>query len=71
MSWTLCLDDVVFKKEAFTLIVKERASGLSMGFSRQIYWSGLPCPPPGDLPNPGMEPVSLMSPAIGRQVLYH
>ena len=30
-----------------------------MGFSRQGYWSGLPCPPPGDLPNPGMEPVSL------------
>ena len=26
------------------------------GFSRQEYWSGLPCPPPGDLPNPGMEP---------------
>ena len=35
---------------------------LSMGFSRQEYWSGLPCPPPGDLPGPGMEPVSLMSP---------
>ena len=30
---------------------------LSMGFSRQEYWSGLPCPPPGDLPNPGIEPV--------------
>ena len=30
-----------------------------MGFSRQEYWSGLPCPPPGDLPDPGMEPVSL------------
>ena len=29
---------------------------LSMGFSRQGYWSGLPCPPPGDLPNPGIEP---------------
>ena len=29
---------------------------LSMGFSRQEYWSGLPCPPPGDLPNPGIEP---------------
>ena len=29
---------------------------LSMGFSRQEYWSGLPCPPPQDLPNPGMEP---------------
>ena len=31
------------------------------GFSRQEYWSGLPCPPPGDLPNPGIEP---MSPAL-------
>ena len=29
-----------------------------MGFSRQGYWSGLPCPPPGDLPNPGVEPRS-------------
>ena len=28
------------------------------GFSRQEYWSELPCPPPGDLPNPGMEPAS-------------
>ena len=31
---------------------------LSMGFSRQEYWSGLPFPSPGDLPNPGMEPES-------------
>ena len=30
-----------------------------MGFSRQEYWSGLPFPPPGDLPNPGIEPTSL------------
>ena len=37
---------------------------LSMGFSRQEYWSGLPCPPPGDLPNPGIEPASLTSPAL-------
>jgi len=36
---------------------------LSMGFSRQEYWSGWPCPPPGDLPHPGIEPLSLMSPA--------
>ena len=35
-----------------------------MGFSRQGYWSGLPCPPPGDLPDPGMEPSSLISPAL-------
>ena len=32
---------------------------LSMGFPRQEYWSGLPFPSPGDLPDPGMEPVSL------------
>ena len=38
---------------------------LPMGFSRQEYWSGLPCPPPGDLPNLGVETVSLMSPALG------
>ena len=31
---------------------------LSMGFSRQEYWSGLSCPPPGDLPDPGTEPAS-------------
>ena len=37
---------------------------LSMGFSRQEYWSGLPCPPPGDLPDPGIKPVTLESPAL-------
>ena len=42
---------------------------LSMGFSRQEYWSGLPCPPPGDLPDPESS-VSYIS-CIGRQVLYH
>ena len=36
----------------------------SWGFSRQVYWSGLPCPPPRDLPDPGIEPASLMSPAL-------
>ena len=35
-----------------------------MGFSRQEYWSGLPFPPPGDLPDPGIETQSLMSPAL-------
>ena len=34
------------------------------GFSRQGYWSGLPGPPPGDLPYPGIKPMSLMSPAL-------
>ena len=35
-----------------------------MGFSRQEYWSGLPFPPPGDFPDPAMEPMSLTSPAL-------
>ena len=37
---------------------------LSMGFSRQEYWSRFPFPPPGDLPDPGIEPASLASPAL-------
>ena len=39
-------------------------SPLSMGFSRQEYWSGLPCLPPGDHPDPGIELVSLVAPAL-------
>ena len=35
-----------------------------MGFSRQEHWSGLPCPLPGDLPNPGIEPMSPASPEL-------
>ena len=41
-----------------------RQAPLFMGFSRQGYWSELSCHPPGDLPNPRIEPVSLMSPAF-------
>ena len=37
---------------------------LSMGFSRQEYWSGLPFLTPGDLPDPGIEPTSLVSPPL-------
>ena len=42
-----------------TLQIVACQAPLSMGFSRQKYWSGLPCPPPGDLPKPGIEPASL------------
>ena len=41
-----------------------RQASLSMGFSRQEYESGLPCPSPRDLPNPGIEPASLTSLAL-------
>ena len=37
-----------------------RQASLSMGFSRQEYWSGLPFPSPGDLPDPGIKPRSCM-----------
>ena len=47
-----------------TLWTVARQAPLSMGFSRQEYWSGLPCPPPGNLPDPGIEPTSLTSPAL-------
>ena len=42
----------------------------SMGFSRQEYWSGLQFPSPGNLPDPGIEPVSVMSPALADGFLY-
>ena len=44
-----------------TLWTVVRQVPLSMGFSRQEYWSGLPCPSPGDLPDPRIEPTSLIS----------
>ena len=44
-----------------TLRTAARRAPLSMGFSRQEHWSGLPCPPPGDLPDPG---IILASPAL-------
>ena len=43
---------------------------LSMGFSWQEYWSGLPFPPPGNLPHPETEGEPLVS-CTGRQILYH
>ena len=44
---------------------------LSIGFSRQEYWSGLPSTHPRDLPDPGIKLVPLMSTRFGRQVLSH
>ena len=47
-----------------TLLTVTHQAPLSMGFSRQEYWNGLPFPTAGDLPDPGIEPKSLMSPAL-------
>ena len=53
-----------------TLWTVAHQAPLSMGFSRQEYWGGLPSPPPGDLPIPGIKPRSYVS-CTGRQVIYH
>ena len=47
-----------------------RQAPLSLRFSRQEYWSGLPFPPPGDRPHPGTESSSLVSPALAGR-LFH
>ena len=52
-----------------TLWTVSRQAPLSLGFSRQEYWSGLPRPSLGDRPVPGIEPRSLT--CIGRRVLYY
>ena len=47
-----------------TLWIVVHWAPLSMGFSRKEYWSGLPCPPLGHLPKPGIKPMSFISPAL-------
>ena len=56
-----CFSHVLFFATLWTVAFQ---APLSMGFPRQEYWSGLPYPPPGDLPPPGIKPVSFMSPAL-------
>ena len=64
---TVCacmLNHFSYVRLCVTLCTVACQAPLSMGFYRQEYWNGLLCPPPGDLPNPGMELVSLMFPAL-------
>ena len=54
---------VLVSKSCLTLVMSWTVACealLSMGFCRQKYWGGLPCPPPGDLADPGIEPRSLV-----------
>ena len=51
-------------KSCLTPWAVARQAPLSMGFSRQEYWSGLPCPLPGDLPDPAIKPAFPVSPAL-------
>ena len=56
--------------DCVTLWIVAHQTPLSMGFSREEYWSRLPCPPPGNLPDPGIEHASLMSPALTGKCFY-
>ena len=60
----LCVKSLQSRQILYDLWTVAHQAPLSMGLSRQEYWSGLPCLCPGDLPNPRIEPVSLMSLAL-------
>ena len=63
ISWCV-LSHFSHVRLSVTLWTVAHQAPLSMGFSRQEYWSGLPCPPPEGLPNPGIKPMSPMAPAL-------
>ena len=63
-KWHACVLSHFSHVQLFATLWTAHQAPLSTGFSRQEYWSGLPCPPPRDPPNPGIEPASLMSPAL-------
>ena len=60
----LCAKSASVVSDYVTLWTVAHQAPLSMEVSRQEYWSGLPFPSPGDLPDPGIKPASLMSPAL-------
>ena len=60
----MCVSSLSHVRLFVTLWTVAHQAPLSMGFSRQEYWSGFPFPSPGDLPDPGTEPTSLVSPAL-------
>ena len=61
---SLCVCACIVAQPCPTLWTVARQVPLSLGFSRQEYWSGLPSPPPGNLPDPGIDPTSPGSPAL-------
>ena len=64
-SLCVCLLSHVSRVQLFAILCTVALlSPLSMGFPRHEYWSGQPFPSPGDLPDSGIEPMSLMSPAL-------
>ena len=69
MVWLcVCISVTSVMSDSVTLWTVARQAPLSRGFPTQAYWNGLPCPPPGDLPNPGIEPTSPASPAVAGRI---
>ena len=64
----MCAKSLQFMSDSATLWTVASQAPLPMGFFRQEYWGGLPCPPPGDLPDAGIEPTSLTSPALAGRI---
>ena len=54
-----------------TLWIVACQAPLSMGLSQQEHWNGLPFPPPGDLPDPEIQPASPVAPELAGRILYH
>ena len=64
LNWCLCDKSLSLVWFFATLWSVALQAALSTGFSRQEYWSGLLCPPPGDVPNPELKPTSSEAPAL-------
>ena len=60
----VCMQSCFTCVQFFASLTVDHHASLPIGLSRQEYWSGLPYHPPGDLPNPKIEPLSVMSPAL-------
>ena len=60
----MCAQSLWAMSDSATSQTVAHQAPLSMGLSRQEYWSGMPCPPPVDLPDPGIEPAFPVTPAL-------
>ena len=70
LEGSLCMLSCLSHVQLFaTLWTMAHQAPLSMGFSKQEYWNGLPCSPPGHLSHLGIEPTSLLSPALAGRFL--
>ena len=65
----MCLLSLSDMSDSASLWTVAPHSYLSLRFPRQEYWNALPCPSPGDLPDPGAEPISLTSPALAGSLI--